>query len=94
MVPVMIFKLKNGTLSAFYHTNIELSNLHAQEWMHMFVTLCTRILIIIIVIIIIIIIIIVIIIKMFNRHILALKMNYNLFTKFRKSQKIILGLGL
>ena len=25
MVPVMIFKLSNGTLSAFYHTNIELS---------------------------------------------------------------------
>ena len=47
-----------------------------------------------IIIIIIIVIIKVIIIKMFNRHILALKMNYSVFTKFRKSQKIILGLGL
>ena len=36
---------------------------------------------------IIIIIIIIIIIKMFNRHILALKMNYNVFTRFGKLQK-------
>ena len=33
------------------------------------------------------IIIIIIIIKMFNRHILALKMNYNVFTRFGKLQK-------
>ena len=37
---------------------------------------------------IIIIIIIIIIIKMFNRHILALKMNYNVFTRFGKLQKL------
>ena len=58
----------------------------------MFITMCTRDLIIIIVIIIIIIIIMIIIIipviiTMFSRHILALKINYNVFTKFRKLQK-------
>ena len=39
------------------------------------------------IIVIIIIIIIIIIIKMFNRHILALKMIYHVFTRFGKLQK-------
>ena len=53
-----------------------------------------RNIIIIIIIIIIIVIIIIIIIKMFNRHILALKMNYNVLTRFGKLQETLLGLGL
>ena len=50
--------------------------------------------IVIILIIIMIIMIMIIIIKMFNRHIRALKKNYNVFTKFRKLQKTLLELRL
>ena len=49
--------------------------------------------IIIITIIIVIIIIIIIIIIMFNRRIFALKMNYNVFTRFGKLQKNVIGTG-